>query len=86
MMIVKLNIWRPSIEFLSEDVLKPIRYKVRKNIKVLDFVEEINSLYFKIPIENIRVMKRNALFHMAEVEVINQEKNLDRTLMQIRVN
>ena len=76
MMIIKLNIWRPSIEFLSEDVLKPIRYKVRKNIKVVDFVQELNSQYFKIPIENIRIMKRNALFHMAEVEVINQDKNL----------
>ena len=31
-------------------------------------------------------MKRNALFHLAEVEVINQEKNLERTLPQIRVN
>ena len=76
MMIVKLNIWRPSIEFLSEDVLKPIRYKVKKNIKVVDFVKELNAQYFKIPIENIRIMKRNALFHMAEVEIINQEKNL----------
>ena len=49
MMIIKLNIWRPSIEFLSEDVIKPIRYKVKKNTLVKDFVEQINNLYFKIP-------------------------------------
>ena len=84
-MIVKLNFWREDIEYLSEDVLLPVRYKVTKDTKVKDF-EAALSAEFKIPQGALIVMKRNALFHMASVEQINEAKNKEKTLSQVRVN
>ena len=84
-MIVKLNFWREDIEYLSEDVLLPVRYKVTKDTKVKDF-EAALSAEFKVPEESLIIMKRNALFHMASVEQINEPKNKEKTLSQVRVN
>ena len=66
-MIVKINLWREDIEYLSEDVLLPVRYKVTKDTKVKDFEASL-SAQFKIPQEALVILKRNALFHMASVE------------------
>ncbi len=84
-MVVKLNLWRPDIEYLSEDVLQPVRYKVRKDLQVKEFVRVLSEM-FGVSTDNLVIMKRNALFHMASVERINEAKNEDKTLSAVRVN
>ena len=43
MMVVKLNFWREGLESLAEEVLKPEKVKVKKDLSMDDFKATISA-------------------------------------------
>ena len=66
-------------------MLQPLRFKVERQAKVKDFQAAV-AAKVGVPAHSLRIMKRNALFHLASVEVVNEEKNQEKTLSEVRVH
>jgi hypothetical protein len=58
---------------------------VRKDGLLKEFMQIIEAK-FNIPIASQRIMKKNPMLNTSTVELVSEEKNMDRALKQIRVN
>jgi len=82
-MTVKVNVWRPELTSMTEDVLKPTFFKVKKDLLMSDFINLI-SAEFKIAQQSVMVLKRNPMLNLRQMEVLSNEPT--KALNVLRIN
>jgi len=88
-MLIKVNFWRSGLEALTEEVLKPVELKVRKDMPMSELTAVLASENLKLtrvewnPLD-VKVLKRNPLLNTSHLEVLSDQP--EKLLSQLRVN
>ena len=73
MMLLKINLWREGIQALTEDILQPTPFCVKKDILLADLKTQLEKHF---DILDCKVMKRNPMLNQKQLEVLPEEKSL----------
>jgi len=85
-MVLKVNVWRPALTSLIEEVLEPAHIKVKKDMVMKDFIMKLGKQFgIQDPEKNLLVQKRNPMLNSAKQMEIVSEKP-DEQLKKLRVN
>ena len=83
LILLKINVWRPNIEALTEDILQPCQLPVKKDLLMSEFSALLSD---KFSMENPIVMKRNPMLNQKQLEVLSSPEAHGKSLTQLRIN
>lgn len=67
---------------MNEESLNPAVIKISKEATMKDLIKQLDT----IPEDYIVIMKRNPKSSVSSVEILSEEKNLDRKLSKLKIN
>jgi len=82
---LKINSWKTGITTLNEESLIPTIIKISKDAPMTELIRKL-SILVNIPFEFLIVMKRNPKFTTSSVDVLSDEKSLDKKLSKLKIN
>jgi hypothetical protein len=83
LILLKINVWRPNLQALTEDIIKPSQLSVQKDLLMSEFLSLIQA---KFSLENPIVMKRNPMLNQRQLEVLSASEAHGKSLTQLRIN